>query len=190
VIFDPYEDGSVPGLLPVRERADMVLCSHDHHDHRAKENVELIHSRKNPFAITELDTFHDDRGGSLRGKNMIRILDDGHMRIAHMGDQGCDLTKAQTEQLRGLDLVMVPVGGYYTIDARWAKRIMDQLHPGIIVPMHYRGEGFGFEVLETVEKFTDLYAAEAVIHEGSSIEIAKITASRVAVMEPLSASRK
>lgn len=156
VVFDPYEDGYVPGCPLVRESADLVLCSHDHKDHGASHLVKRIEGRKNPFQIQVIHTWHDDQKGALRGQNQIHILDDGTFRMAHMGDLGCELTEDEMEQLRGLDLMLIPVGGYFTIDAKQAKALVEQVKPRIVVPMHYRGDGFGYDVLGTVKEYTDL----------------------------------
>ncbi len=156
VVFDPYEDGYVPGCPLVRESTDLVLCSHDHKDHGASHLVKRIEGRKNPFQIQVIHTWHDDQKGALRGKNQIHILDDGTFRMAHMGDLGCELTEHEMEQLQELDLMLIPVGGYYTIDAKHAKALVEQVKPRIVVPMHYRGDGFGYDVLGTVKEYTDL----------------------------------
>ena len=115
VILDPYEDDYVPGLAPVRETADAVFCSHEHSDHNGRETVTLKQDGVlSPFTITEIHTWHDDARGTKRGSNCIRIFDDGTYRVAHLGDLGCELEPEQIEQLKGLDAVMIPVGGFYT----------------------------------------------------------------------------
>lgn len=158
IVFDPYEDGYVPGCPPVRVCADLVLCSHDHKDHGASHLVQRIEDagRENPFRVEVLHTWHDDQRGALRGPDKIHILDDGTFRIAHLGDLGCELTDSEVEQLRNLDLLLVPVGGCYTIDARQAKHLVERLCPRLVVPIHYRGENFGFDVLAPVKDYTDL----------------------------------
>ena len=156
IITDPYEDGSVPGLGPVREQADAVLCSHGHGDHGAAHLVSLRKGAPCPFTIETIDTYHDDKRGALRGENKIHILDDGKFRVAHMGDLGCDLTAEQKNLLRGLSALLIPVGGYYTIDAHQAKALIDELAPAAAIPMHYRHGIFGFDAIGTLEQFTDL----------------------------------
>lgn len=118
--------------------------------------MKRIEGRKNPFQIQVIHTWPDDQKGALRGQNQIHILDDGTFRMAHMGDLGCELTEEERKQLRGLDLMLIPVGGYYTIDAKQAKTLVERVKPRIVVPMHYRGEGFGYDVLGTVKEYTDL----------------------------------
>ena len=116
LILDPYEDGYVPGLKPLRESANMVLCSHEHGDHNAKDLIEITEGQSSPFTITTIDTFHDEVQGAKRGPDTIHIIDDGSFRIAHLGDLGCELEKEQIEQLKNLDVCLIPVGGHYTID--------------------------------------------------------------------------
>ena len=110
VVLDPYQDGSVPGLSPLRLTADLVLCSHEHRDHGARDSVTLS-GRSASVQVEELHTFHDPEQGALRGLNIIRILSAEGLRVAHLGDLGCDLTPEQTERLTGLDALMIPVGG-------------------------------------------------------------------------------
>lgn len=169
VIFDPYGDTAVPGLKPVREKANLVLCSHEHRDHNARAGVEIIENGENPFKITEIPTFHDDAEGSLRGNNVIRVLDNGTYRAVHFGDIGCDLTEEQVHMLSDIDIAMIPVGGFYTVDAGLAKLILDKIHPGIIIPMHYRGEKFGYDVIDTVDTFLQL-CDNVIIKKESSFE--------------------
>lgn len=183
IIFDPYEDNKVPGLGPVRENADLVLCSHEHGDHNARQSVSIVTGGKNPWQIMGIDTYHDDKKGTLRGENTIHILDNGSLRLAHFGDIGCQLTEQQAEQLKGLDVALIPVGGYYTVDAPQAKKIMDMVHPRVIIPMHFRGESFGFDVIGPVEAFTDLYQ-DVIRQKGSVFTMDDKMAGHVVVLEP------
>ena len=112
VVLDPYADGSVPGLAPLRLTADTVLCSHRHRDHNAREVVTL--TGKTPtFGVETISTFHDPEQGALRGENTIHIISAEGMRFAHLGDLGCELTARQMDQLHRVDVLMIPVGGYY-----------------------------------------------------------------------------
>lgn len=183
VILDPYKDGYVPGLAPIRESADAVFCSHEHSDHNARETVTLNQEqKKSPFTITEIHTWHDDTLGSKRGNNCIRIFDDGTYRAAHLGDLGCELKEEQMKQLMDLDVVMIPVGGFYTIDAKQAKALIDQIQPRLTIPMHYRGKDFGYDVLGTVEDFTALCDCVAE-YPGNSIQLNEGMLQQVAIMK-------
>ena len=115
VVVDPYLDGSVPGLAPIRLRADAVYCSHDHRDHGARELVALT-GEKPDVAVETIHTWHDDQQGAQRGPNTIHIFQAEGLRVAHLGDLGCELEPEQLEALKGLDALMIPVGGFYTME--------------------------------------------------------------------------
>ncbi len=170
VILDPYEDGSVDGLKPVREEADLVLCSHEHGDHNGRSCVSLRKGASSPFVIEKIETYHDDQKGAKRGPNTIHILDDGECRVAHFGDLGCMLSPEQEEKLRGLDVALIPVGGFFTIDAGQARELAERIRPGIVVPMHFRSGDFGFPVLGTVNEYTKLCPHVQMV-SGSELEV-------------------
>lgn len=180
VVFDPYLDGSVPGLAPLHLTADLVLCSHAHHDHGARTAVRLT-GRSPSFRLDEVATFHDDREGALRGPNVIRVITAEGLRAAHLGDLGCRLEDWQLAQLQDLDVMLVPVGGYYTINATQADALVRKLKPRIVVPMHYRGVGFGYAEIGTVEDFLAL-RPDVTRYAGNALEIAKDTPAQTAVL--------
>ena len=181
IVLDPYEDGSVPGYPPVREEADAVLCSHEHADHGARHRVALRQGRKATISVEEIHTWHDDARGAKRGPNTIHILDDGVCRIAHLGDLGCDLMPEQKEQLKGLTALLIPVGGFFTIDAVQAKRLAEELQPIVIVPMHYRGEGFGYDVIGPLSAYTDL-CSDVVFYPSRTLELSPGMKRQTAVL--------
>ena len=187
-VLDPYADGSVEGLLPVRETADLVLCSHEHGDHNARDLVTLREGKAPVFRVETISTYHDDQKGAKRGPNTIHILDDGVFRAAHAGDLGCALSGEELEKLKGLDVLMVPVGGYYTIDAAQARALVNAVKPRIVIPMHYRGHGFGFDVLAELEDYTRL-CGDVVYYGGSVLELTKDLPAQTAVLKPLLARR-
>lgn len=165
----------------------MVLCSHEHADHNFRDGVELIERPGLPFHVEVIETYHDEVCGKKRGPNKIFIIDDGENRVAHFGDLGCELTPAQMEKLQNLDVAMVPVGGYFTIDARQAADLVCSLKPGIVIPMHYRSEkhSFGYDVIGTVDEFIEIMDNVKTLSE-SEIEIASTNASgsQVTVLQP------
>ena len=152
VVFDPYAPGKVPGWKLPELEAELVLCSHGHTDHSWAEGVTLS-GRPFTGSVTQIPSFHDDRGGALRGENTISVVEAEDLRIAHMGDIGCMLLAEQIAVLGRVDLMMIPVGGHYTVDAREAWEIVQAVKPGIVIPMHFRGRGFGFPVIGKVEPF-------------------------------------
>ena len=180
VVFDPYRDGSVPGLSPIRLTADLVLCSHDHRDHGARELVGLT-GRTPSFSVETISTFHDPEGGALRGPDTIHIVAAEGMRLAHLGDLGCIPTPEQLDRLRGLDVLLIPVGGYYTIDASQAQKLAEELKPRIVVPMHYRSDTFGYEVIARLEDFLAL-RSDVVRYPGSALELTPHTPAQTAVL--------
>ena len=159
VVFDPYEVGSVPGVeLPDGLSADTVLCSHGHGDHNAAGRVKL--SGKMPYyAVSSIGTFHDPEQGKKRGPNNIYIVEYEGFRAVHLGDLGCALTAEETEGLRGADLLLIPVGGFFTIGPKEAKEIIGTLQPRIAVPMHYRRGDMGYPVISPLSDFTGLFDA-------------------------------
>lgn len=181
VVIDPYEDHYVPGLGKVRETANEVLVSHGHRDHNFTEAVEVNEKTPSPLVVTVLGAFHDKEKGSLRGTTRIHMIEDGEIRAVHLGDLGCDLTPEQKEQLKGVDALLIPVGGYYTIDAAEAKKLVDELQPRVVIPMHYRGEEFGYDVLDTVDSFAELFEV-VVEYPGNELEISEETAPHTAIL--------
>ena len=155
VVIDPYLDGSVPGLAPIRLKADAVYCSHDHRDHGAREVVAPT-GKTSDIAVEEIHTWHDAQQGAQRGPDTIRVFQAEGLRVAHLGDLGCVPEPEQMEALKGLDALMVPVGGFYTIDAGQAKALVDQLQPRVTIPMHYRSETFGYDVIGPLEDYLAL----------------------------------
>ena len=180
LVLDPYQDGSVPGMSPLSLTADLVLCSHEHRDHGARETVALT-GRTAAFQVDRLDTFHDDSQGSQRGKNTIHILSSQGLRVAHLGDLGCFPTPEQMDRLMRLDALLLPVGGYYTIDAQQAHELVRALRPRVVVPMHYRSDSFGFDVIARLEDFLDL-CDHVVRYDGNTLELTCDTPAQTAVL--------
>ena len=181
VVFDPYEDNYVPGFGPLDLEADLVLCSHGHGDHSAAHVVKLRQGGTNPFTITEIHTFHDPQGGALRGENTIRILEAGGLKAAHFGDLGCELTPTQLAELQGLDIAMIPVGGFYTIGPEEAKALVDKLGARVVVPMHYRMGDVGLPAIRELDDFLAL-VEDYVYYPGNSITVNPGTKPQVAVL--------
>ena len=181
VVFDPYADGSVPGLTLPRLTADLVLCSHGHADHAGEDKV-TVSGEQTDYTVETLCCWHDDAGGTKRGENLIRIVSGGGARVAHLGDVGHMLSKGQIKALRHVDALLIPVGGFYTIDAAAARELADAIEPQLVIPMHYRGEGFGYDVIGTVQPFLDL-TKNVEFAEGSSIELPDFGAPRTVVLK-------
>ena len=179
-LLDPFRD--VRGLRDVAAEADAVYCSHGHFDHAYTEKVHLTAGRENPFTVQELPTFHDGQGGALRGTNTIRKFTAGGLSVAHLGDLGHPLSPRQLAELGRCDALLIPVGGYYTIDAPAAKAVADAVGANVVVPMHYRMGPVGFDVLGTLEDFTGLYPPERVRRYGNTLTLEPDMPPQVAVL--------
>ncbi len=162
ICFDPYSDGSVPGLASIDVAAHKVFCSHSHGDHNAVGSVktpDIPYDGPDP-EVQVINTFHDDVKGAARGKNDITIVKIDGKTVVHMGDIGCDLTDEQTELIRGCDLLMIPVGGFFTIDCDKAFEMFSKIDPKTVIPMHFSGNGFGYDVISGRERFVELVEGE------------------------------
>ena len=180
VVFDPYADGSVPGYAPLRLSADAVFCSHGHGDHNARELV-VLSGRACPLRVEAVPCFHDERHGLLRGRNTIHILEAEGLRLAHLGDLG-HMPKGKTlERLRGLDAVMIPVGGFYTIDAKAANALVNEIRPRVVLPMHYRLAENGYDVISEVTDFAAL-RENTVTYDTDSLDLNADTPAQTAIL--------
>lgn len=166
VVFDPYEVGAVPGLALPKLKAEAVLCSHGHHDHDYTQAVE-ISGHTTGIKLDTLHCFHDEVGGRKRGSNTIHILDAEGLRFVHLGDLGHELDESQIEKLGEVDVLMIPVGGYYTIDAGMAAELTKKIGAAVTIPMHYRGKGFGYDNIGTVDEYTAHF--DKIVYSDSSV---------------------
>ena len=184
VILDPYSPGSVPGYRALDEEADLVLCSHGHGDHCAEGEIRKKTGGVNPFTVSFIDTWHDEVQGAKRGPNRITVLEAEGIKVIHMGDIGCELTDEQYAALQGADVLLMPVGGFYTVAPDLAKKMADRIGAKVTVPMHFRAETFGYPVIGTVEDYTKL-CSDAVFLDGCSMEVTKDMEKQTAVLKPL-----
>lgn len=161
VVFDPYVSGYVPGFTLPPLEADLVISSHEHSDHYAPDSVKPS-GREHGFKIEQIETFHDEKGGTLRGKNIISVVCAEGLRIAHLGDLGHELNADQLEKLGNPDVLMIPIGGFYTIDAATAKNVVDACSPRLVVPMHYHEGARGFQNISDAESFLKLFPEDRV----------------------------
>lgn len=181
VVIDPFRD--VPGFADVSVEADMVLCSHGHFDHAYTDGVKLREGRENPFTVETVDTFHDEEGGVLRGKNTVHILRAGGLKLVHLGDLGHRLTQEQAEKMWDCDVLMVPVGGTYTVDHAGAVSAQVWLMPRVTIPMHYRGDDFGFDNIDTVDEFLNYFSPDDVCrYDTNTLDVTAETPSQLALL--------
>jgi len=145
VVTDPFDEDMV-GLKYPRIEADIITVSHDHGDHNAVAN---ILNAKNIFSgpgeyeaggvsFIGLPSYHDNKKGELRGKNTIFVIEIDGLRVGHLGDLGHPLSEKQLGDIGDLDIVMIPVGGVYTIDTDEALEMARSIGAHVTIPMHYK----------------------------------------------------
>lgn len=177
VLIDPF-DGSVGYEVP-ELTADIVTVSHDHYDHNYTEKVQ-----GNPTIIKDaaqyeiqgikiqgFPAFHDDVKGAERGPNIIYVFEMDGLRICHLGDLGHLLSNSQLEEIGPIDILMVPVGGTFTIDAKQAVAAIEQLEPKLAIPMHFKTPAISMPI-DPVDKFLKTIGKGEVL-DTTTIEVNK-----------------
>lgn len=153
VVTDPF-DPKMTGLKFAGVEGDIVTLSHDHPDHNATDKVigiKKIVEGPGEYEIMGVSmigipTFHDTNNGSDRGKNTIYIYEFEGLRLAHLGDLGHELSDDLVNELGDIDVLMIPVGGEYTIGPKEASQIVSKIEPFFVLPMHYALPGMSDEI--------------------------------------------
>ncbi len=154
IITDPYTPGSALTYGDIKEAADIVTISHGHGDHNNAATVRGNPKLVNQAGITEakgikfkgMATYHDEEKGKARGNNIIFCFEVDGMKVCHMGDLGHPLTAQQAAEMGQIDILFMPVGGYYTIDTKVASQIASQLAPKVLIPMHFKTNKCGYPI--------------------------------------------
>ena len=169
IVIDPFDE--TIGLKLPNLSADILLVSHDHYDHN---NIKAV--KGEPFVIqgpgeyeikevfiTGIPSFHDDKEGKEKGQNTIYVIEAEDMRFCHLGDLGQkQLTDEQLEKIDGVDVLMIPVGGEFTIDSSAAQKTISQIEPKIVIPMHYNLPKLKMK-LEDVAKFLKTMGKNSIV---------------------------
>ena len=189
IIVDPYQSGAFDGALSygkITDEADIVLTSHDHDDHNYTGDLKGTfahigkagtHSVKG-VKVRGLPTHHDGSGGKERGNNLLFVIEVDGMIVAHVGDLGHTLDKDLLEEIGRIDVLLIPVGGFFTIDARQATTVMNDLKPALTIPMHFKTEKSGFPIAKVEEFISDKNGVR--MAKSSEVEIKKETLPRTA----------
>ena len=181
IVFDPYTEDYLPGLKMPHLSADILISSHRHGDHYAPDMVALTGNEPDVI-LQQTPCFHDEEQGKKRGENLISVVELEGKRICHMGDVGHMLNDDQFELIGDVDVLMIPVGGFYTIDAGTAKTICERIKPRVIVPMHYKGEGKGLQNVAPVDDFLALFPKEDIrFLSERSVSIDELLNNKIAV---------
>ena len=160
IVIDPFGD---IGYKQDFIKADLCLCSHLHHDHYAIDSVEVKeiiteNTQKYSDFITAIATFHDEVGGAKRGKNSIfKIVLDGKT-VCHFGDLGMPFSKKLVNEIGRVDILLIPVGGNYTIDATEAEKYVRAINPKVVIPMHYKTNRSDIDIAEK-QDFLKLFSS-------------------------------
>lgn len=164
ILTDPFAD-SVGYRFP-NEEADIVTVSHNHYDHNNTKAVRGNFEAFNKVGLYEykdvqikgIPSFHDKVKGWKRGANIIFVMNVDGIRVCHLGDLGHIPGQIQVSGVGQIDILMVPVGGIFTVDAEGARDVVELLKPKIVIPMHYKTPHLSFK-LEGADKFTSLFDA-------------------------------
>ncbi len=144
IVMDPFDDSY--GYAPLNGKADLVTVSHDHNDHNAAHLISgspimIKNSGETHFGditIKGISTYHDKKEGKLRGSNLVYKISAEGINLVHLGDLGHVLSQEQIHAIGQVDVLLIPVGGTYTIDAQEAWAVYQQIQPSVAIPMHYK----------------------------------------------------
>ena len=175
IVTDPY-DSVYTGLKFPKTEADIVTISHDHNDHNSLVDIKgepLVLTwpgefEKNQVRITGFQSFHDKKNGEERGENVIYKFEADDFTILHCGDLGHMIPDEMIDQIGSVDVVMIPVGGLYTIGPVEAVKVLNEIEPSIVIPMHYGQEGLKSET------FDGLQPLEAFLKEIGALDVETI----------------
>lgn len=180
VVIDPH-DGKSIGIRPPDVVADLVLVSHDHFDHNCarivKGNDVVVVSSpeecvKKGIKIEGVGSYHDEVKGAKRGENIIfKFVLDG-IRYCHLGDLGEPLSEKQIKEIGEVDILFCPVGGTFTVDADGAWKVINEIKPKIIIPMHYRVGGLSLSIAP-LDGFLALAKEQEIVKVGNEVEFSK-----------------
>lgn len=180
IITDPH-DGKSIGIPTPMVTADIILVSHEHYDHNSVKTVEkdtskiIQETRKRQIDdvfIKGFSSFHDESQGKKRGENRIFRFITDDIVFCHLGDLGHTLDEKTVKKIGKIDVLFIPVGGTYTLNAEQAWRVIDQIQPTIVIPMHYKIEGLSLPIAG-VDDFLNQTKTYKILKVGNEIDIEK-----------------
>ena len=156
-IIDPYEPGAFGGQLSygkIKDQADIVLTSHDHADHNYTQDLpgtpQVVKGSGSKtvkgISMKGISTYHDPSQGSERGANTIFTIKINHIQLCHLGDLGHLLSDKELAEIGPVDILLIPVGGLFTIDPKEATGVAEQIKPNVLIPMHFKTGKCGFSI--------------------------------------------
>jgi len=158
IVTDPFDPTAV-GIKFPQISADLVTISHDHSDHNQASNVSEVKRiisvpgeyEINNVTIRGIGSYHDEQKGKERGKNIIFVFDIEGVSICHLGDLGHELPESLIQEIGTVHVLMVPIGGDYTINSKQAVDLVQKIEPNFIIPMHFNSPGLNPEVFAKLE---------------------------------------
>lgn len=176
IVIDPHDGVSI-GIAPPKVKADIILISHNHFDHNqarivSKEGSKIVDSGEiDGIKIESFITYHDKEKGAKRGENKIHKIEYNDIKLCHLGDLGHILDEELLAKIGEIDILFIPVGGVFTIDANEAWEICNKIETKVIVPMHYKIEGLSLPI-DDLGKFLEKVNWE-IRHVANEIELEK-----------------
>jgi len=157
IIVDPYESGAFDGQLSygrIKDQVDIVLTTHDHADHNDTKSLpgspQIItgigSKTAKGISFKGIATYHDPSKGSERGANTVFTFSVDGIQVCHLGDLGHILSEKELAEIGPVDILLAPVGGYFTIAPKEATRVAEQIRPKVLIPMHFKTEKCGFPI--------------------------------------------
>lgn len=168
IVTDPYES-CVGYAMPKGVKSDIVTVSHKHKDHSFIRGVKAktVINEEGKFnvegvKINGIKSYHDDEGGAKRGENLIFKFRMDGIDVCHLGDLGEECTSELLEMILPVNILCIPVGGNYTIDAEQAKEYVDRIMPDVVIPMHYRSKKCKYDI-DKEDKFLALFDKDEIV---------------------------
>jgi L-ascorbate metabolism protein UlaG (beta-lactamase superfamily) len=198
VVIDPWNDDI--GYPNPRVRPDAVVISHDHFDHcnaglcggapkvvrcltQEGKAWATVDEKVGPIRITGVATYHDTEQGAARGKNTVTVFEAEGLRVVHLGDLGHLLSDEQVRAIGHVDVLMIPVGGHYTIGPKEADAVIAQLSPRVVIPMHFKTEVNASWPISTLEDFVK--GRSSVRRRGASVTLSPASLPPVREIWPM-----
>lgn len=177
IAIDPYTD--IGYELPKDFAADLLLCTHSHYDHGYTKGVltKRIISSVGEYTfgdvkITGIPSFHDEKEGAIRGENIVFLIEADGLKVCHMGDFGEKNADRLPQKVYGADLLCIPVGGTYTINAEKANEICRTLQAKRVIPMHYKTADSTIDI-ESEEKFLSFFPRDEIAYASGETIVEK-----------------
>lgn len=159
VVIDPYNPEMLGHKMP-KQNCKILLNSHSHEDHSFNQQVnhEVLIDKPGEYEIDDvyiigIQSFHDDKEGAERGQNIVFSIDIDGINIVHLGDLGHELNEKALSKLGSVDVLLVPVGGHFTVDSFTASKIISAIEPKLVIPMHYKTEDSKIKELDELSVF-------------------------------------